>query len=738
MLIKLNRLAVLAVAIAAATASVMTIAQSTAPSDRKPTLRAVLPSARLATEAPMNRLIIKFKDQAMDKSGTLSAAVAEGQVKSLATAGSLALAGKGVNLTYLRSITPESHVALTDEKLSRSDLSAVVRQIARDPRVEYAEIDEKMYPHFVPNDTFFYTQWNLQDPALVSSDPIPGAANLTSAWDRLTTGFVPVSGAGVVVAVLDTGYVQHADLNANIVGGYDFIREDSAGVYTTSNDGSSRDPDASDPGDWNANATAGCPVSDSSWHGTHVAGIVAAVGSNVVGLSGAAYGARVLPVRVLGVCGGYTSDIADGMRWAAGLAVSGVSPNNPNIAKVINLSLGSSSTCSNTFQQAVNAVRAAGSVVIASTGNDAALSIGQPANCNGVIAVTAHTKLGDNAEYADVGAGTAISAPGGGYGSAILGDGSRFASTSNTGLTSPGASPGADTYIGEVGTSFAAPHVAAVAALLFQVKPGITPDEVLSVLTNSARPHPVGTYCYNSPSCGSGLLDADAAVALLQNAVAPTSTASASPANPVPRGSTVNLTGVATAGANAISTSGWTQLSGPVVTLTPINANPATVSFVAANGAATYVFKFTATDTLSRKTENWVTVRTSNTAPVLVAIPAQTVAVGHSLSFTAAAADADFDTVSYAINGLPSGATFNTTTGVFSWSNAQPAGNYTVLIAPTDGAAYGQAQEVNISVTAPAAPASSGGGASDWTDLLALGALALAGAALRRRHAMPD
>ncbi|MEY4884001.1 MAG: hypothetical protein RIS34_1855 [Pseudomonadota bacterium] len=725
----LKRLSAFTILTVLATVSIIATAQLTTLGGKKSTARAHATTGPLAGEAPLNRLIIKFKDQATDKTGAFSASLAQGHVKALSAGGAMQSASTGlVELSYLKSITPQSHVALTTQKLGRAELSALAKQLAQDPRVEYAEIDEKVYPLMVPTDTDFATQqWNLKAPGVAV-----GGANLTPAWDRQTVGLAPINGVGVVVAVLDTGYRPHADLAANILTGYDFISADSAGVFTTARDGDGRDADAQDPGDWVATASTNCPVADSSWHGTHVAGIVAAVGNNGAGVIGVAYGAKILPVRVLGVCGGYTSDIAAGIRWAAGLAVSGVS-NNLNVAKVINLSLGSSGICSSTFQTAITAARAAGSVIVTATGNDGALSIGQPANCNGVIAVTAHTRLGDNADYANVGAGTTISAPGGGYGTNIAGDGSSIYSTANAGLTTPAS----DNYTSEAGTSFAVPHVAGVVALMFQAKPGITPDEVQSRLVTSARAHPAGTYCVGIAACGAGLLDADAAVALTLDATVPITTASTAPANPVLRGATVSLTGVATPGASAISSVVWTQLSGPAVTIT--NAATSNASFVASSGAASYVFRFRATDGLGHTSDSWVSVLTSNTAPVLNTISAQTVVVGHSLNFTVSATDTDGDVVTYSASGLPSGATFNTVTGAFSWSNAQPAGSYSFFIAPSDGAAYGAAQTVTVTVTAAAVAVatSSGGGAADWTDLLAVLLLAFMALAFRRRTPAP-
>lgn len=145
----------------------------------------------------------------------------------------------------------------------------LAQTLTQDPRVDYAEVDERVFAHFMPNDTFYAAQrGNLQSPFVQA-----GGANLPNAWGRKLGG-VPVSGAGVTVAVLDTGYRPHADLVANIAGGYDFVSQDGFSDFTTANDGNGRDADAQDPGDWNTQASL-CDVSSSSWHGTHAAGVVA-------------------------------------------------------------------------------------------------------------------------------------------------------------------------------------------------------------------------------------------------------------------------------------------------------------------------------------------------------------------------------------------------------------------------------------------------------------------------------
>ncbi|WP_425530384.1 S8 family peptidase [Xanthomonas campestris] len=265
---------------------------------------------------------------------------------------------------------------------------------------------------------------------------------------------------------------------------------------TTARDGNGRDSNAADEGDWYAanECGAGIPAASSSWHGTHVAGTVAAVTNNTTGVAGTAYGAKVVPVRVLGKCGGSLSDIADAIVWASGGTVSGI-PANANPAEVINMSLGGGGSCSTTMQNAINGAVSRGTTVVVAAGNDASNVSGSlPANCANVIAVAATTSAGAKASYSNFGTGIDVSAPG----SAIL-------STLNSGTTTPGSA----SYASYNGTSMASPHVAGVVALVQSVAPtALTPAAVETLLKNTARALPGAC----SGGCGAGIVNADAAV----------------------------------------------------------------------------------------------------------------------------------------------------------------------------------------------------------------------------------
>lgn len=557
------------------------------------------PSVPKAKEQ-LQRILVTFKDNSAPRSSR-QATVEQRMKDRMASAASEASSGKVKGLSYLRAVSGNSHVYLTDSTLDRSSMQTVIQALANDPAIESVSIDERMVPHaFSPNDSAFVDssnpQWYLKAPSIDI-----GAANFANAWNRVTSASVPapISGENVVVAVLDSGYLPHVDLAANLLSGYDFIRLDSNGFAFTANDSDGRDNDARDPGDWNTNTSACAAQPNSSWHGTRVAGIIAAVTDNTSGMAGAAYKAKVLPVRVLGVCGGYISDVVDAMRWAAGIPVGGLT--NPNPAKVINLSLGGSGTCTSDseYQRAINDVRNTKNVtVVISTGNESSnTTITQPANCKNVIAVTAHRPDGAAPNFANVGAGTTISAPG-----------VDIYSTSNTGTHGPLL----DKFESDNGTSFSAPMVSSVAAMLYQIKPGITPDEVSSKLTNSARSFPVSTFCSGNYMCGAGLLDADAAVALTLADDSPYANAYASQSINVARGASITLTGVAGAGANSTGLAAvqWTQISGPAVTISNAAGNVATILTPASSNDNNLVFRFRATTqgNTAKTADSFVTV----------------------------------------------------------------------------------------------------------------------------------
>ncbi len=429
--------------------------------------------------AHTDRLIIKYKP-------TVAAMAAGGIAVDRMAAAQRIGHGLGFTIKALRQTAGGAQVMQLDRKVTVAEAASLAAQIAaQDPTIEYAEPDRMMKRLFTPNDTRYNEQWEYYETT--------GGMRLPQAWDKST-------GAGVIVAVIDTGYRPHADLAANIIGGYDFISDTAV-----SNDGDGRDADAKDPGDAvkAGECGSGEPAQDepSSWHGTHVAGTIAALSNNGSGVAGVAFGAKVLPLRVLGKCGGYTSDIADAIIWASGGSVSGV-PANPNKARVINMSLGGGGACDNTTQNAINSARSHGTVVVVAAGNenqDAANS--NPANCSGVIAVAATNRQGGRAYYSNYGSVVDVAAPGGAMSSAT--DANGILSTLNAGQTAPGA----DSYAFYQGTSMATPHVAGVVALMLSKNPSLTPDDVESKLKATARAFPA-----TCAQCGSGIVDANAAV----------------------------------------------------------------------------------------------------------------------------------------------------------------------------------------------------------------------------------
>ncbi len=437
-------------------------------------------------QPPVDRLIVKFKP--------LPATVVPKARVAMANA-VLSASNTGVPMQALRQTATGAQVVSLGEMQSLKGAYKLVSQLMGDPAVEYAEPDLLMRPMAVPNDPRYNEQWHYYEPA--------GGLNLPEAWDV-------TQGEGVVVAVLDTGYRPHADLVDNIVPGYDFVSDSFMG-----NDGDGRDSDPSDPGDAMTQGECGLgfPEADmpSSWHGTHVAGTIAAVTNNGIGVAGVAPKAKVQPLRVLGKCGGYTSDITDAMLWAVGVNVDGVPP-NPTPAKVVNLSLGSPvpASCTQTYSTVINTIVAAGATVVIASGNENGnADTFPPGNCPQALTVAAVNRSGGRAYYSNFGSLVDIAAPGGAQ--FYANDPNAILSTGNAGTEGPGA----DNYLFYQGTSMATPHVAGLAALLYAA--GATDQaQVETVIKQGAREFPA-----TCNGCGVGIADAATAVGILTGTIDP-------------------------------------------------------------------------------------------------------------------------------------------------------------------------------------------------------------------------
>lgn len=630
-----------------------------------------------------------------------------------------------VTLSVERKLADGTHLLKLEQPVTLDQARAIAAQLQQSGEVLAAEPDLLIQPYAIaPNDPGYAT-WPGQWHYLAPGGGNLGGADLPAAWE-LTLG-----GGHVSVAVIDTGYRPHVDMQA-MLPGYDFISSSSV-----ANDGNGRDADASDPGDY-APAGAcgsGSAASNSSWHGTHVMGTVAALMNNGLFGTGVAPNVRILPIRVLGRCGGYTSDIVDGMRWAAGISVAGA-PANPNPARILNLSLGSAGGCSAAFQSAINDVNARGAVVVVATGNGGASAVNQPANCAGVVAVTAHAIDGDNADYANIGAQTTLSAPGGGCGTlsascfpGYTADGVPVYSLGNTGSTIPQADSGALKY----GTSMAAPHVAGTIALMLSLNPQMTRDQIVTVLRSSARSFPPGSACLlpeNNGLCGAGLLDAQAALATVASVVkivnsnqvvAPLATVALSATVQLPAGRTV-------------SSLLWTPAPANPQAVTLMNADSLHASFVAPL-TGTYGFTLTVTDDLGETATGGATVRV-NSVPVLTPVAAQQVSFGGNLGVQLHATDADDDVMVFYASALPPGASLSAS-GLLSWNQASPVGRHRITWYASDGLGSSLPGEIVIDVLDDGAislASGSGGGGSMEGDMLLLAAAGLAIARRLRRR----
>ena len=413
--------------------------------------------------------------------------------------------------TYLRRMANGADVVRLSRKLDPVEQGRLVAEIANDPSVQSVKVSRRAYPvgaaartvaiqptAAAPNDQYYANyQWHLQSNA--------GGIDAPGAWDYST-------GEGVVVAVIDTGILPaHPDAPVNLLEGYDFITD----AETSGRADDSRVAGGIDLGDWTSNdqCGSGWVGRDSSWHGSHVAGTVAEATNNGIGMAGVAYNATVLPIRVLGHCGGWDDDIADAIVWASGGHIDGV-PDNANPAEVINLSLGGEGACAsrNFYQDAIDTAVANGSLVVVAAGNDSDNAGNySPASCDNVVSVAATNSAGGFASgYSNYGSVVDISAPGGGGEQNNAGwvwqtwyDGT----TTNT--------SGEYGYVGYIGTSMAAPHVAATAALVQSAlvaaeRDPLTPSDLETLLKQTARTFPVTPV--SSRPIGTGIVNPVAAL----------------------------------------------------------------------------------------------------------------------------------------------------------------------------------------------------------------------------------
>ncbi|HEX7439600.1 MAG TPA: S8 family serine peptidase [Caldimonas sp.] len=617
-------------------------------------LRAPQAQTVAAASAANARVIVKYKaDSALLPRKTIQSVSAE-QAGAQQASQAQALGQRiGIALSAGAGITERSHVVFASGITS----AQLAQRLSAESDIEYAVPDVLRKRFAAPNDPFYPTravvggnsggptvgQWYLKPPGpatpvptAVTANTAPSSIDAEGAW-AITTG-----SSAIVVAVLDTGIrFDHADFQTvanggNLLPGYDMISVDSDGTFTTSNDGDGRDADASDPGDFVVQADAGkggCTQADvgslSSWHGTETAGLIGAVTGNGVGIASVGRNIRVLPVRVLGKCGGFDSDIVAGMLWAAGVSTPPGVPVNAAPARVINMSLGGIGACDATAQAYVDAaqqITAAGTVIVASAGNSAGHAVSLPADCPGVIGVAGLRHIGTKVGFSDLGPEITISAPGGNCINITPGSECLYPilTTSNSGTTTPVAGAAGAIYSdsfthASLGTSFSAPLVTATVALMLSMQPALTPDEVRFKLQNTARTFPTSTVdesgatisvctlptassapqdqCVCSAGlCGAGMLDARAAVLAAAGVQARIAVTTAVPTalQQVTFDSAPSLAPV-TPGASIASRQWTLSNGGGIVTALTAPTNGATVS-ATPTAAGSFIVLLTMTD----------------------------------------------------------------------------------------------------------------------------------------------
>ncbi len=364
------------------------------------------------------------------------------------------------------------------------DTIGYAKHLERSGAFAYAEANRIDRPKtlvapYPPNDRLYANQrWHYE------------MINMPAAMARLN-GLSPLPAVRPLVAVIDSGIVSdHPDLSAQIADQRSFI---NSGQSTASADDPSR------PGD------------PTGFHGTHVAGTIAAVTFDGDGVAAVAPMAQLMPIRVFaqGAQGATRFDIAQGILYASRLAnSSGVLA--ARRADVINLSLGGETACPSIYSDAIGRARAAGVVVVAAAGNEASAALNTPANCPGVISVGAVDARRGRSYFSNTSASLSVAAPGG--------DGR--VSTTGTGLPDlvfstlgdfNAAGTRVPSYGGNQGTSMATPHVVGVIALMRYANPAITVTQIDSLLAQGKLTDDIGVVGRDS-SFGHGLINARKAV----------------------------------------------------------------------------------------------------------------------------------------------------------------------------------------------------------------------------------
>ena len=579
-------------------------------------------------------VIVRFKaDASLMRRQALAAGASGASV-----AGVLAQRAEGLGQRTGRVLEAGAAVSERSQVMRAAGVSAtaLATQLAADPDVEFAVPNGRVRALSAPNDPLYPAtapgarpagpdsgQWYLRAPNATEVSGI----DIEAAWARST------GSQAIVVAVLDTGVrFDHPDLAGRLLPGYDFVTD-----AASANDGDGRDSDASDPGDWvtTAENASGvfkdCVASGSSWHGTGTTSLIAAATDNAIGMAGTAPGVRVLPVRVLGKCGGYDSDIQAAMRWAAGLHVPGV-PDNPTPARVLNLSLGGTGACSPSYQAVVDELAARGVVVVAAAGNSTGLAVNTPANCRGIIGVAAIRHAGTKVGFSDLGPEIAMAAPGGNCVNIVSRQPCLYPilTASNAGAQGPAGSIYTDSYDASYGTSFSSPLVAGTAGLMLSVQPALTSAQVTALLRATARAFPSSgadnagdpvpmcrapdgvdqLQCYCSTStCGAGMLDAGAAVAAAAAFIGPpTALISASSVNAAAGDSvTLSAAGSSASGGRTITGYLWKIADGSTLASIsgPSNGETATLQ---TSAAGSVTVQLTVTDSAGASSSNSLTL----------------------------------------------------------------------------------------------------------------------------------